>query len=76
MDFHPIGRWREGSGFVAATVREHQVGYYWSSYYSPPAYATPTMYGSSPYYYSSYGYGVGYPAYGYGGYSQLYGYYG
>ncbi|MGD0423976.1 MAG: zinc ribbon domain-containing protein [Candidatus Bathyarchaeia archaeon] len=67
--FHPIGRWRgEGSGFVAATIRRHQAGHYWSSYYSLPAYATPIMYASSPYY-SPYGYGGGYPAY-FGYYSQ------
>jgi len=69
MDFHPIGRWRgEGSGFVAATIRRHQAEHYWPSYYPPPAYATPTMYASSPFY-SPYGYGGGYPAY-FGYYSQ------
>ena len=66
-DFHPIGRWRgEGSGFVAETIRRHQEEQYWHSYYSPPAYATPTMYAASPYY-SPYGYGGRFPAYGYGG---------
>ncbi|HXZ90355.1 MAG TPA: hypothetical protein VEG61_04770 [Candidatus Dormibacteraeota bacterium] len=74
-DFHPIGRWKgEGSGFVADTIRRHQAEQYWSSY-APPAYATPTMYASSPHY-SPYAYGGGYPAYGYGGYPQLNGYYG
>jgi len=67
-DFHPIGRWKgEGSGFIAETVRRHKAEQYWHSYYSPPAYATPTMYASSRYY-SPYGYGGGYP--------QFYGYYG
>jgi hypothetical protein len=84
--FHPIGRWKgEGSGFIAETIRRHKAERYWSSYYSPPAYATPTMYAYSPYY-SPYGYGGGYPAYRYyggypaysygGGYPQFYGYYG
>ena len=77
MDFHPIGRWKgEGSGFIAETVRRHQAERYWSSYYSPPAYAIPAMYASSLYY-SPYGNGGGYPAYGYGaGYPQFYGDYG
>ena len=76
-DFHPIGRWRgEGSGFIAETVRRHKAEHYWSSYYSPPAYATPTMYASYSPYYSPYGYGGGFPAYGYGGgYPAYFGYY-
>jgi hypothetical protein len=73
-DFHPIGRWKgEGSGFIAETVRRQQAERYWSSYYSPPAYATPTRYASSPYY-SPYAYGGRYPAYGYGGGFRAYGY--
>ena len=76
MDFHPIGRWKgEGSGFIAQTIRRHKAEQYWSSYYSPSAYATPEMYASLPHY-SPYAYGA-YPAYGYGvGYPQFYGYYG
>jgi hypothetical protein len=76
-DFHPIGRWKgEGSGFIAETIRRHKAEQYWSSYYSPRAYATPAMYAFSPYY-SSYAYGGGYPAYGYGGgYPRFNGYYG
>jgi len=72
-DYHPIGRWKgEGSGFIAETVRRQQAERYWSSYYSPPAYATPTMYPSYSPYYSPYS--GGYPAYGYGGgYPQFYG---
>ena len=71
-DFHPIGRWKgEGSGFIAEAIRRHKAEQYWHSYYSPPAYATPTMYAASPYY-SPYAYGGGYPAYGYGGgYPQI-----
>ena len=75
MDFHPIGRWRgEGSGFVAAAIRQHQAGQYWPSYYSTPAYATPTMYASYSPYYSPYAYGGGFPAYGYGGGYLAYGF--
>ena len=66
--FHPIGRWKgEGSGFIAEPVRQNQAEQYWRSYYSTPAYATPTMYASSPYY-SPYGYGGGYPQF----YGQAY----
>jgi len=73
-DFHPIGRWKgEGSGFIAETVRQQQPERYWSSYYSPPTYATPAMYASSRYC-IPYAYSGGYPEYGYGGgYPQFFG---